>query len=158
MCTALRPNEAERATARQYISQKPCPDLLRPGHEFKPSSFVPHRRVIVVVHLAVSGAVRPIPIGALAVFGRTFKLVLGYADPIAAKIGVVFQIGPWHRIVILSHAEETTEGYDCVCDFAADFVDHNALDAADLPIVSSIDCRTFHLVASDQRHGLASRI
>src|SRR4029077_14336630 len=98
------------------------------------SKLVPKRRLIVIVNAAIPGAIGPIPVGVPVVLWRALELIFGHANAVAAEPGVVFQIRPRHRVVVLAHAKESAKRHHCICDLAADFVDHDPLDAPDFAI------------------------
>src|SRR4030095_3937514 len=99
--------------------------------------------------------VAPIPPALVGVFGGAAKLVLGNAGDVAAQVGVVFQRLPGQRIMIVADAEQAAEAEHHVRHLAADLVDHDALDVADLFAVGPVDIRALDLVASDQAERLA---
>src|SRR6185312_3793407 len=110
---------------------------------------------VIVVHLAIAGGVAPVPVAFAAISGRTAQLVLGDAGAVAAKPCIVFQRLPGQGIVIVAEPEETAEAEHGVGHPAADLVDHDALDRADLALVRTIDGGALDLVAADQIAELA---
>lgn len=55
------------------------------------SSSVPKGRFVVVVNGTIPRSVRPIPVSIAVILRSALQLILGYADPVAAEIGVVLQ-------------------------------------------------------------------
>jgi hypothetical protein len=100
---------------------------------------VPERSVIVVVDLAVAGAIVPVPLAIAAVLGRTLQPISSEAGAVAAETCVVFQRRPRQRIVILADAEKSAERRYGIRDLTADLVDHDALYAPDLLINASCE-------------------
>ena len=79
------------------------------GRNIRPASAtasVPQPRPIIVVDVFVPVAIRPIPLGVAVIFRRALKLILGNTNSIAAKIGVVLQACPGHRVVVFAHSQE----------------------------------------------------
>jgi hypothetical protein len=54
-------------------------------------------------------------------------------------------------VLLRTHAQETAEGHYGIGNPAADLLDHEAFDAADIIALRIIDGRAFHSVALDQR-------
>jgi hypothetical protein len=51
--------------------------------------------------------------------------------------------------VIIADPEEASKAEHGIRDFAAQLIDHHALDRADLIPACTIDCGAFHLIAAD---------
>src|ERR1700722_5174926 len=82
------------------------------GRNIRPASAtasVPQLRPIIVVDVFVPVAIRPVPLGVAIIFRRALKLILGNTNSIAAKIGVVLQACPGHRVVVFAHSQEAAE-------------------------------------------------
>jgi hypothetical protein len=118
---------------------------------------IPKRSVIIVVDSVVF-AVGPVPVRSSIEFRCSLQLTLSNTDAVATEIGIVFEIGPGHWVVILAHSQKSAKRDDCVGDFAAYFVDHDSLDASDFLVISTINGRPFHLAAADQRSSFTPRI
>jgi hypothetical protein len=103
----------------------------------------------------VAGAVGPIPVGIAVILGCALELILGYAAPVTAEIGIVPETCPGHRVVVLAHSEKATKRHDGVSDLAAHLVDHYSLHGSDLVVVPAVHRRSLDLVAADQRDGLS---
>src|SRR5205085_8679677 len=108
---------------------------------------------VVVVDGASAGRVAPVPAIVIAVLGRALQLSFGNSCPVAAERGVVLQRLPGQWIVIVANAEKAAEAQNSIRHLAADLVDHDPFNRADLVVAGAIDRRTFDLVASDQGSG-----
>ena len=64
---------------------------------------------VVVIDRTVAVLVFPIPIVVVAVFRRSFELVLSDARPVAAEPGIVLQRFPRERIMIVPDTEKAAE-------------------------------------------------
>src|SRR5262249_6634246 len=84
----------------------------------------------------------------------TAQLIFCDVGPIPAQAGVVGQLAPGNRVLLLTHAQEATERHYRVSDVAADLLDHQPLDAADVVALRIVDGRALHAIALDQ--GLSS--
>ena len=67
---------------------------------------------VIVVYLTFVSAITPGRFVADLVSRRAFQLALIEIDHIAAQVGVVFQDRPGQGMILVSHAEEPTEGHD----------------------------------------------
>src|SRR5262245_11642339 len=76
---------------------------------------------------------------------------------IGAQRAVIGQPRPGDRGVLLPHAEKATEAEHGIGDVAADLVDHQPLDGADLLAAGAADRRAFDPVARDQAVRLLGR-
>src|SRR4029434_2063378 len=94
-------------------------------------------RSIVVIDFTVIFA-RPIPPLALSVFWRSIELVFRKIHAIAAQTRIVVQGRPWHGIIIFTHTQEPAKAQNGVGYFAADLVNHHALDRADFFAVRTV--------------------
>ena len=78
------------------------------------------------------GPVAPVKLLSRREGGRCAKLLFGHFKFIGASLQIVLQRSPRNGKVLLTEAEETAEGQNCVCNLAGELVDHHALDHADL--------------------------
>src|SRR5205814_10611049 len=115
-----------------------------------------HRHAVVIIERTVARAIAPVPVSLVVKSRSTAKLVLGHPGPVATEPGIVFQRLPGQRIMIVAEAQEAAETENRIGDPAADLVDHDALDRADLAVVGAIDGRTLDLIAADQIAGFTA--
>jgi hypothetical protein len=76
--------------------------------------------------------------------------LLADVDLVTLKFRVVGEQGPRQRVVVLADAHEAAKAHDRVGDLAADLVDHDPLDIADLVAVRAVDRGSLDLVAADE--------
>src|SRR5206468_2632311 len=74
-----------------------------------------------------------------------------------AERAVIAQPRPGNRQMLLSHAEESAEAEHRIGDIAAELVDHEALDGADLVAIGAADRGAFDPVTGDQAVRLTGR-
>ncbi len=103
--------------------------------------------------LDLAAAVAPVELLARGDRGRLAQFRLADIEMIGSERRLVGQPRPRDRRVLLPHAEKTAEAEHCVGDVAADLVDHQALDGADLLSARAADRRAFHPIARDQAVG-----
>ena len=60
------------------------------------------------------------------------QLLAGDVGTESAEVGVVGQLAPWDRMLLRAHPEEASERHHRIGDPAAELVDHQPFDAADL--------------------------
>src|SRR5919197_1324865 len=122
----------------------------RPANE---RSVVAPRRAIIIVDLAATRAIFPVPTLA-RVLRRPFKLLLGDIDAVPTQAGVIFEGVPGERIVVAANAQEATKLEHGIGHLAADLSDHDPLDGTDLLAFGVIDSGAFHFVAADEASSL----
>jgi hypothetical protein len=84
------------------------------------------------------------------ILGRTLELLWRDLGDIAAEARIIVKLVPRNRIFIAAHAEETAESSDRVNDAAADLIDDEALDFANVLTGGVEDRRAFNAFAIDQ--------
>src|SRR5262245_2046018 len=90
----------------------------RPARER--SVFSP-RRAVIIVDLAATRAITPVPTIA-RVLRRTLELLLGDVGAVPPQAGVIGEGGPGHRIVVAADAEEAAKAEHRIGHLAAALV------------------------------------
>src|SRR5262249_23641261 len=111
------------------------------------------RRAIIIVDLAATRAIFPVP-AITCVLRRTFELLLSNVGAVPTKAGVIGEGSPWDRIVVAADAEEAAKAEHGIGHLAAALVDHDALDGTNMLAMGVIDIRAFHFIAPDETSGL----
>src|SRR5262245_11032414 len=123
----------------------------RPAHEHSVCS---PRRAIIIVDLAATRAIFPVPTIA-RVLRRTLELLLSNVGAVPPQAGVIVEGGPGDRIVVAADAEEAAKAEHSIGHLAAALVDHDALDGTNMLAMGVIDIRAFYFIATDETNGLS---
>src|SRR5262249_53903312 len=107
------------------------------------------RRAVIIVDLAATGAIFPVPTMA-RVLRRLFQLRLGDVGAVPTKAGVIVEGGPGDRIVVTAEAQEAAKAEHGIGHLATALVDHDTLDGTHFLTFGVIDNCTFHFVAADE--------
>src|SRR5260370_6661177 len=109
---------------------------------------------VVIVDLDLAAAVAPIELLAGGNERRLAQFLVGEIEMIGTEHVIIGQPRPWYRRMLLSYAEEAAEAEHRIGDIAAELVDHQALDGADLLAVGTANRGAFDPVTCDQAVGL----
>src|SRR5215475_8364903 len=146
-----REPQAEQRRRRMNRGQGRRPVGNRPANEH--SVFSP-RRAIIIVDLAATRAIVPVPITA-CVLWRTFELLLRKGGAVPPQAGVIREGLPGERIVVAADAQEAAKAEHSIRHLAAALVDHDALDGSNMLAFGVIDIRAFHFIAPDETSSLS---
>src|SRR5262245_2575401 len=115
------------------------------------------RHAIVIVNLDLAAAIPPIELLVGGKRGRGLQLVLGEIEMIGAEVTVVSQPGPRDGKMLLSDTEKAAETEHGVSNIAAELVDHQALDGADLLAAGTAHRSAFDAITGDETVRLGNR-
>src|SRR5690242_20900216 len=90
---------------------------------------------VIGVNLRFARTVAPVEFLVGRVERGLGKLVVGQVDLVGLERGAVLHARPRHRQMFLPYAEDAAEAENGVGDVAADLVDHQPLNRADLSAV-----------------------
>src|SRR5215204_1798997 len=106
--------------------------------------------------LQLGAAVTPVEVLIGGAGRSATDLVVAQIDPISLQTAVVLQLFPGEWDVFLAHAEKAAETQDRIGDLAAQLVDHQALNGADLTAVWAPHHGALDPIAGDQAVCLGS--
>src|SRR5262245_13995191 len=112
---------------------------------------------VVVVDLDFAASVAPVEFFTSGERRRGLELLLGEIELVRAERAVVGKPCPRDGKMLLPHAEKAAEAEHGVSDIAAELIDHETLDGADLLTAGAAHRSAFDPVAGDQAVGLARR-
>src|ERR1700730_6880894 len=118
---AISPLKVPCAASRRTVRKKR--HRAAPARGKKPAQYQ-SEVLLISVHPSIIRAIAPVPVGESSELRCALELVLSHVHAITAKLGVVLQIAPRQRIVILAYAHESAERDHGVSDLTADLVNH----------------------------------